>query len=642
MLFVDFETQSTEDLSAVGGRNYANHPNTRVLCLCWKDGERYCSWVPPHQGCVVEATHVGMDAPEELRSYTGQVCAHNANRFDKFVWERFVGSQVTWVDTDPMARSLGLPGALDSLAKHFTLGEKDAEGKSLMLKLTCLDENLRNKKHLPGFVRKVVQYCLKDVELLEALYKCLKELDLPQQERFRDKLMLVTNAVNDRGIGFDSGLACKLIDRGQELSSKAEHDIAKLLDTPLKLRSTKQMGDWVKSQGVELPDFRAATVDEFLRNPEEYLLEQDCNVSLVSKVLELRKCALKITGSKLAAGLRFSSNGRLKDTAQAYGAHTGRFAGRGMQLQNLPRGIKDVDIKGVISGSTTTENEAARLKASEHDVLSSLIRPCLYGSPLHIADWNAIETRCLAWMANEHTMLNAFRAKRDLYKETIARLKGKKEHEITSDERFLGKTIVLGCGYGMGHKKFARTCELQKVDLGALGMTAEACIKGYREAYPRVVQFWRDLESAAIRAVATGDWARCGKIAFFTNRRRLVAQLPSGRCIVYCNPRLEGKNVEWSDTEVTGLVYDNPRGTRSLYGGAIAENIVQGTCADLLIDALVKCEQMSLQPVLHVHDEIVTQGGRLQDLVTIMETCPPWAEGMPLSVEGHTSERYGK
>jgi DNA polymerase len=385
---------------------------------------------------------------------------------------------------------------------------------------------------------------------------------------------------------------------------------------------------------------------------------------------EARAAVASIARGKLVAGLeRVSPDGRLRDMHRYYGAHTGRWSGSGMQLQNLPRPADrfedwtDADIcrraDEVLAGG--------HCDAEEVDLL---LRACLTG-PLAVCDFSGVEARMNAWCAGDAGALEVFRGGKikpyflmastifgEDYDALVAGGKGVKYQ--------IGKQAELACQYSMGARKFDATARKAGVSLEAIGVAPAEVVAAWREQHRAIVEFWWALERAFVAAVRDGDATDIpvpsgaafafrpatdgsGDVAIF---------LPSGRPIVYpkCGLSFDHKRRPQLSYESsfdarpvnpeTGEREGEAEPMRAhLYGGLICENVIQGACRDLLADALVRTEREGMAPVLHVHDEIAVQGRGKEaydNLHRIMMTLPDWARGFPVGAAGFSGERYRK
>jgi DNA polymerase len=257
------------------------------------------------------------------------------------------------------------------------------------------------------------------------------------------------------------------------------------------------------------------------------------------------------------------------------------------------------------------------------------------GKKLLIADYNAIEARVLFWLAEEEKGLTAYREGRDIYADTAKAIYNKQS--ISKDERQLGKITVLGAGYGMGAVKFATTCATYGVVVDA--SLAEKAISRYRALYNAVPRFWRNIEQAAVTTVQTGKSTSVGKISFSMDRGTLLCLLPSGRSIAYNQARVDGTRLKfWAVNSVTHQWEED-----ETYGGKLCENVCQAVARDILAEAMFRAERKGYPIVMHVHDEAVSETDKpLDGLVKELEVVPAWARGLPLKVEGFTTERYRK
>lgn len=618
-VILDFESQSLADLKRVGGRNYWAHASTRALCCAWYDLSSGASGIWAAGDAQPQAT---VDA----------VCiAHNAMGFDRFAAERLRWRVDAWIDSSYLARTLGYAGALDALG-----GEKDSNASRYTTSLSTPkrpphikpDEwrelsmpEKRERGDLLPFARidwgRIAAYCESDVAIVAKHWPELATaLDLEPD------VVAVSDAVNDRGVAFDSELATRLLECIAANTDRAVSEAARALGVSAERARAIATSPAQYACFAKAPNAQSATVEEHMRSDDPQ----------VRAIANARQHVASIARGKLEAGLaRVSPDGRLRDTHQYYGAHTGRWSGRGMQLQNMPRPSKrfedwtgeDINrlAEKVLGGYTATPEE-----------IDLLLRACLVaseGRDLLVLDYKSIEARGLAWLANDGEALAVFVSGRDPYKAVAAKMFGCGYDDITKEQRHLGKIVELACGYGMGPHKFSGTTGADP-KLVAL----------WREARPAVLGLWHDLEDA---------WSlgkRLGPLRFERYGAHMRLRLPSGRTLFYRDvPSRPRSFIPGSPVENV-LEY---RGTRfpleHTYGGKLAENAVQALCRDLLADALVKAERAGLQPVMHVHDEIVCEvprGTPLVELERIMLDAPAWSGGLPVACDGYVARRYRK
>lgn len=681
MIFFDVETRGTADLTAVGGRIYAEHPHTQILCLgIWNDG--YEVWVPPsiYRGELDDAAlrpagysggvKVHRDDDFPFRSLPGPWCAHNATGFDAHILRAICRFEPEIYDTLPAARAAGLPGDLDSIGKVLFGEGKDA-GQRFLGRLsfgTVADGEPRYRPVWQGYLTEVIRYCLADVGLVKRLYESVAG-------REEAAVVAVHNRINDRGIAFDRRLAATLCRLSSEVAARAAAEIERLTGGKLRNpRSQPQTLAWVNSQGIFLhhpekgrQSLERNLVERFIAEPEEFISSADeagTRVEVppaVIRVLKLRQAATRQLASKLEAALAsVSPDGRLRDLLVYHAAHTGRWSSRRVQIHNLAKGLAPppgdraifADLLSLYEtrGLTLTDildcmhrYRAAGGAATEDDILTTLIRPCFIGRDLWISDYASIEARGLAWWAGQEDLLRQFRDRIDVYCDAAAELVGRPVSK-DDDVRRIGKTVILGCGYGMGPTRFQALCDAQRIDLQAAGLTAEQCIGTYRSRYAAIPRLWQEAGRAVMSAVR-GEPTEVNGVEWFMDGRDLVCRLPSGRRLMYRNASIQPvvpgycRVLHLPEVPKPTVCYDSPRGySDCLFGGKIVENVVQGICRDLLADAICRLPDV----VFHVHDEIVCETQAWEGLAKKMVELPRWAEGLPLEIEWHVASRYFK
>ncbi|MGV9183982.1 DNA polymerase [Arcanobacterium canis] len=328
---------------------------------------------------------------------------------------------------------------------------------------------------------------------------------------------------------------------------------------------------------------------------------------------------------------------------------TGRFAGRLVQVQNLPRNyLTDLDQPRTLV-RTGNFDALELLYESVPDTLSQLIRTAFIPSTGHrfiVADFSAIEARVIAWLAGETTTLAPFREGKDLYCETASRMFGVpvEKHGINSELRQKGKIAVLACGYGgsVGALK-----AMGALTMGLAEHELKPIVDAWRQANPHIVGLWADVEEAAIAAITSRQPIRLRNLRFSIEAGILFIELPSGRRLAYVQPRL-GEN-KWGGTSITytGTTTARRWGQLETYGGKLVENIVQAIARDLLVTGMHAVAEAGHKIVMHVHDEIVIDepadsGFTVDDACALMSTLPVWAKGLPLDADGYGCDYYRK
>lgn len=643
---VDFETRSLASLPAVGGCNYAMHPSTEVLCAVFAlpDGD-IIEWRPPEPLDPRVCELVASGTP---------VMAHNAHGFDRFIWNRLDWPAVTWIDTMSLARVLGLPASLEDLGETLLDVKKDLEGRGLVLALGRPDRLGRLPPVTTSDLDRVVRYCRLDVLILRGIFDHRLHRATSIEPAVRD----LDVVVNERGFGFDAELARAVI-ACEEIAAGAARAEAGVDNATLS--SPRRLKRVLAEAGYGVANVRRDTLLELLEDAE---LPAD-----VQRIISARLASAGINGHKLRAGLRrLGPDGRLRDALSYAAAHTGRWAGRGFQPQNLPRGAKGLStaqLADAVGAALSHDVDhlrslGAAAGAGLHEVLASLVRACIVASEgrlLGVADYAAIEARALLWLAGDSKGLEQFSVSGwDPYKAMAARLFGVDVKDIADDDvrRSLGKALILGCGYAMGYARFELYAETYGVDWSKLDLNAQDAVEAWRDAHPLVAGergawgrtdgLWKGVEQTAIDTVATGVENGLGWGGWLRDGRDLVCQLPSGRPLFYREPRLERVMTPWKKEQWV-LTYEH-RGQRvRAYGGKLVENITQAMCRDLLADAMLRLTAANISIVLHVHDEVVADLATTAEFDAMKKTMtlpPSWAPGLPLKVTGYIATRYRK
>lgn len=334
-------------------------------------------------------------------------------------------------------------------------------------------------------------------------------------------------------------------------------------------------------------------------------------------------------------------------------ATTGRFAGAGVQIQNLPRPALD-DPDGVADYVVEHGKLPDGLGVDTKTALSSLLRSCIIapeGKEFYCADFSAIESRVLFWLADEQKGLDVYRKGDDLYCVTASGIYGRPITKKDKEERQIGKIAVLSLGYGGGPKAFQGMCDSFGIDTTSVDVPA--VVKKYRDTFPKVCQFWWDCESAAKNALENmGQAFRAGKVLFKASARRqsLACRLPSGRLIQWPYAEIKEGETPWGaiaeQINFKGLNLAHKWSNKRTYAGDLAQSATQATARDMLTDAMLRVEKAGFPVVLHVHDEIVvemTSGlGRYDEFEALMSEPPLWAIKCPIAAEGWRGRRYQK
>jgi DNA polymerase len=645
---IDFETRSLAKLAKVGGRRYARHGSTEALCMV--------AQMP--DGSFLEWNH--RDAPPrrlfDAIASGSRLIAHNAMKFDMHIWEMLGWPPAVWIDTAQLAMLGGLPRKLEDIAEQLLQRKKDKEGRLLTLRLSRPGKNGTLPRVTPEDMTRVVRYCRSDVELLAEIWR----VSLRAFREVEADLRALDSSINERGFQFDRDLAQAII----ECETVATTELFKTSGIdPATVRSPKKLIAALAQSGVTVPDIKNDTLAPLLNDP--------ALPAPARTLIEARVASAGIASHKLRAALdRLDEDGRLRDTLNFHGAHTGRWTGQGFQPQNLPHGAKNLDVDSAVRmvlarDHAQLRSQAVALTVNVRDIAAKLVRSCVCaasGKLLAIADYSSIEPRVLAWFVGNVDRLDAFRRQEDIYKPMAAKMFRVDIKNVTKDQRNAGKPVELGCGYGMGAEPRFRTyAEGFGVDWTTMPLSPQQVVEMWRDANPLVAGvrdggrgsrrggLWQRLESAAVRA-CLGERVEVGYTVWERDGKDVVCILPSGRRMIYREALVEAIPTPWGATSdaMTYLHYEQGRLKRTkTYGGLLTENVVQAIARDVLADAMLHLDRAGFEIALSVHDEVVAEvrdvgQGKEMDaqMAAIMRTPPAWAIGLPLDVEGYTSQRY--
>lgn len=719
-VFLDLETRSRCDLPRRGGHVYAEDPSTSLLCgaaLIYDDqtgASRVNVWTPYDikPGWKVpdeDITKLGLDpgSIEWPRPYSGRradrfgglladlitqdcvtLVAHNAEGFDRPVMEAWgFPPYACWLDTAHCARRSGLPAALDVVGKElFGLG-KDSKGQKV-LKLLMKPHAKTGDFIEPngGQIALLARYCVRDVLLMASAWLHEGWGD-PHPD---DEVRLTHCAIDRRGVPIDLALASRLWEESVAIREGWVERAGKFGLDETALRSSVEFPKWLEARGFSVEDAQKGTIERVLAVLDA---EGHPNEEAIRTACEARLAFNRVTEGKAAAALdKTCSTGRMHGTLVYWGAHTGRWAGRGLQLQNLPSPAEGFSEAAYDAESTAAY--AAEIGADPSDVLSSMLRGLVTAEPgrvLLMIDYRQIEARVLPWLAGQEETLQAFRDGQEIYKATAASMFKIPYEKIekSSLERLVGKVATLALGYAGGPGALLTTArnsgiEIESVetmegpdgkaitlDCSFSGLVASDVVLMWRNAnrgiagdpkkpwrtpegrivIPREGGLWNAYEDAAksIAARTTdGGEIEVGRCLFERWHDHLRITLPSGRPLIYRHPRY----IPWPDmwggapkTVVFRGVYKGVAVDESTYGGKLAENLTQAVARDVMAEAMIRLEREALPCLMSVHDEVVISAEDPCDLEraeTIMKQSPEWAKDLPLDVAGEVGARFRK
>jgi DNA polymerase len=645
LLFIDFEARSEVSIVDVGAFAYAEHPSTEALCAAWAigDGEihlwkmgdpipRNGWWGPPRPARPGSPTTTTPSA-----SY----CAESS-----------ASPSTTGLTRPTSGPAAGLPRALDELSAAMHGPETGNSGPMMMLsrpRRASKDnsEKFWSPETRPDLFEQMYEYCKLDVSVMRW---CLKNLPpyhwvMPGREQLLNRL---TQEMNRRGVQVDLMGVKRALLVVEEHAQELRHEFSELVPginpkSPVKVAAH-----------FGLPNVQKATVRDALK---------ECPPGPRRRALEVLKTLATAAVAKLDAFHDRAPNGRLHGAMVFHGAgRTGRWSSMGVQLQNLIRGLgsSTPDWPAIDTSDDAMElafealhgGILAELYENPTRTVASMMRGFLSG-PFLAGDFSQIEARALAFEAGQLDLLEAFATKKDPYKLMAARIYEKPPERVNKDERFMGKQAELGCGYGLGRDGFIFMLK-SIYDIDVTEEEADRIVRAYREAHPKIVQLWWELERLVKMAVLEQpqQFVKSPKvpgIGVRTFKSWLCIRLPSGRVLWYFEPSLEPSERGMQ------LFYwgRNPKyGGRWMrvktYGGKLVENITQAIARDIMADAMLRLKAAGIPPVLTVHDEIVVEADdpeqpeQTKKFGGIMRQPPSWWPGIPLDVEVQWTRRYQK
>ncbi len=574
-------------------------------------------------------------------------------QFERTCLSQYFGEQLSpdsWQCSMVWAASLSLPLKLKDSAVVLKTGEqKDDAGERLIryFSVPCRPTKsnggrTRNlPEHAPEDWQTFKKYCLQDVRTERDIRKKLEQFPLPDSEW---NFYHMDQRINDRGVLIDrelveQAITCDLM-QSEEMCKKAYELTG--LENP---NSVSQLKGWLEDRGIDIPSLGKKEVAAMITDLDSH--------SADGEALEMMKLRLQMAKSSVkkyqAADRYICADGRAHGLFQFSGANrTQRWAGRGIQLQNLPQNhISTLDeARELVKLGCFDMVES--IYGNTPDILSQLIRTMLIpktGCCFIIADFSAIEARVLAWLSGEQWRLDAFRKGEDIYCASASQMFGVPvvKHGINGELRQKGKVAELACGYGGAA---GALISMGALEMGLKEEELPGLISDWRNSNPHIVQFWWDVENAAIETVKDHEERTVGRIGFQFSANTLWIVLPSGRRLAYIKPRIQPNRFGRMALTFESLNTANKWARGETYSGKLVENITQATARDLLAEAMWRMERAGLDIVGHVHDEVILEvpddGISVEDVCGIMNRNPVWADGIELSSSGYSGFYYFK
>lgn len=678
-LQIDYETRSEADLRVVGSAKYAEHPSTQILMISfstWDDPDTVLNYSPFMPSTAREDNH---HAKRELYKYINKV-RNNPERykiaafhseFEYWITSHVAPRQLVGFESVPiecffcimcLAGANSYAGSEANVAKAMKVAEKDKEGKRLIQMFSVpsrkAEEHFKDPRDYPEEFLRFFKYCDQDVDTQKAIHtKCFPFSDT-QLEVFT-----LTEKMNARGVPVDIELVKGAIRLARKYARQATKRIQEITQGEIESASqTVALTKYLAKIGATVPNLQAPTIERFLA--------KDDLDPTVREILELRSNSSKSSIAKYAKALAMiTKNGTVHGTLKAYLTVTGRWAGRGLQIQNYskPNGkifprwadydleylhtlIRKADFKGI------TQAYGDVMEVLKGTTRSMIRAP--KGKKLITADYSSVEARIVMWLADSKKGLKDFAGEGRIYEAmagTIFSLDPKQIRKGTF-HRDLGKEAVLGCGFGMGADKFYQTVKGKNLPVDTA--LSKKAVQAYRKRYFEVKNAWTECGNACISVVngkkGTVVSALKGKLKFQMKEKALVMTLPGGREIFYPEACIITQENNWGNPSET-MHYKNIKSARgagkewgltSAWGGIIFQHATQAIAGDLMAQGLLNVEAAKYYVIFTVHDEAVSlvdeDFGSVEEYEQLLCKQDSWAKGIPLLAEGWEGLYYRK
>lgn len=668
-LFVDFETFSTTDIKSAGNYKYCEDPNFEILlCGYMFDTDTDVSILDLTKTDgrkTFDDLFLGVSTDKDIT-----IVAHNAN-FERICLKEYGYNidPMRFFCTANMSLYCGMPPSLDAVSKILDLQDKKlGTGKNLIryFSVPCKPTKTNGMRtrnlpeHDPEGWEEFKEYLKYDVLSEREIFNKLSRFEFPHLEQ---RIYAADQRINDYGIKADLQLATA----AQSMDEQYKERLATLARDKYGIDSLKSMPQLKKfiydRTGVIVTSLDKANIDNVINEIQASETATDEDKQAVLEVIDFRKEVGKTSNAKYTAILASAGRGdRIRGLFRYYGANrTGRWAGRLVQLQNLPQNhIEDLDGARDLAKMHDLDMMEVIYDKPTH-ILSQLIRTTFIapeGYTFSVADFSAIEARVIAWAAGEEWRLDLFKdPKADIYCASASKMFGVPVHK--GDElRQRGKVAELALGYGGGVNALT-TMDIKKA------LTEEEkpeILSKWREANKKVVSLWKSLENAAKKCIGTRtaqvyEIDALASVTFRYESGAMTIELPSGRKLFYPSARLGNRTIQGvnGDFDVQDISYFGQDQTTGkwvklhTYGGKLTENIIQAISRDLLANAIFKVFDLGYNIVLHVHDEIAAEIPKdgneeivLQQMIDAMCTAPEWAANVPLRAAGYITDYYKK
>ena len=664
---LDFETRSRVDLKACGTDVYASDPSTDIIC---------CSFINKHNG-QKWLWFAGNKVPADLilcLQLADEIEAHNA-RFDQLIYEYIavddygfpVIKKENWVCTAALCRVNALPASLDAATRASNAEfKKDHSGTSLISKLCIPDKKTGKFNHDSALIAKMGKYCMRDSEAMTSMTSKLRPMTAADKRDWQ-----TNERINDRGILVDLEMATLAQSYAATEKDELGKELSLMTDgTITKVTQTKRLLDILKVEFAEHPELMRCITKARKEptDPVKYTLDKAARGQLLDceelegnyrDVIDLIDQGGNSSVSKFTSMLNRADpvTGRVHGAFIFAGAsQTTRYSSKGLQLHNMRRDCWSAEQAEDIKAAMRAGKDLTKLEGfsglTVMDILARLLRPTIIPAKDHkfvVGDWSAIEAMVLPWLtdsAGGEAVLDVFRQKIDIYVKTAIGM------GMTAADRQIGKVAVLSLGFGGAVGAFQAMAKNYGLDI--TDTAARSVVDKWRNANPWARQFWSALERASTAAIRRPkEIFNAGKIRYVFIPEilggTLMCILPNDTIIQYPYARLGRDGITAMKASVQPKADSDDEWPRMrLWGGFMAENVTQATAACLLRELLGDMVDDDFPVVGHVHDEVILEvhdsevEQMVMDCQSYMETCPIWAEGLPLSAKPAIMERYGK
>lgn len=641
-LSIDIETFSDVDLVKSGVYAYTASPHFEILLFAYAFDDGGVQ--------IVDIASGEKLTPEIISSLFDEniiKTAFNA-QFERTCLSKYLNKKLSpssWQCTAVQAATLGLPLSLDGVAQVLGLIEqKMKEGKDLIryFSIPCKPTKTNGGRtrnltiHSADKWNEFKKYCKRDVEVERAIRKKIARYPIGENEQ---RNYVLDQQINDRGVLVDLELVAKAIEcdslHKNETFTQAQQITG--LENP---NSVAQLKQWLSENDLEVDSLSKKTVSELCKESS----------GEVERLLNLRLQLAKTSVKKYEAIKRsVCPDGRVRGLLQFYGANrTGRWAGRLVQVQNLPQNhLKDLTLARNLVKSGDFNTLELLFESVPH-VLSELIRTAFIPKQNHryiVADFSAIEARVLSAIAGEKWRLNVFATHGKIYEASASKMFKVPIDEITktSPLRQKGKISELALGYG---GSVGALTAMGALDMGVAEEELQGLVTAWRQANSKITKLWWDIDKAAIKALKGKTTEKVGKIKIKYESGIMFITLPSGRKLSYVKPRIEPNKFERDAVTYEGVGATKKWERIETYGPKLVENIVQAISRDLLAEAMIRLSSKGYDIVMHVHDEVIIEApmnfGSLKEVCDVMSIAPAWAEGLPLRADGYECDYYRK